>query len=56
LDSRVANEETPIVGQPAEHTGVFLTQAEAGGPTAGIADVSKIGARHEGRAHGDIAG
>src|SRR5204863_4833627 len=55
-DSGVADEDTPIVGHPAEEGRVFLTKADASGPAAGIADVSKVSARHERRAHGDIAG
>jgi len=55
LDSGIADEDTPIVGHAAEQSGMFLTKADASGPAAGIADVTKVDARHEPRVRGNIA-
>jgi hypothetical protein len=55
LDSGIADEDTPIVGDSAEQSRIFLTKAEPRGPAAGIADASKVDARYEPRAHSDIA-
>ena len=40
---------------PPNRSGMFLTKADASGPAAGIADVTKVDARHEPRVRGNIA-